>query len=81
MATRRVPGGRAYRTAACWWELVFPRGHGFGGTLPFFIDWLAPSIPPAAWSARRLAGSGEHPHATEYERVLLAVAPCPSGSR
>lgn len=22
------------------WELLFPRGHGFGGRCPFFIDWM-----------------------------------------
>lgn len=80
VATGRVPGGRRLPNGnVLRWELVFPRGHGFGGTLPFFIDWLGSEHPATSLEARaRLAGVRvEHPHPTEYERVLRAVGALP----
>jgi hypothetical protein len=46
------------------WELVFVDGHGFGGLVPFFIDWLGSPHPsaalgsPLAWRDLRLEASG-----------------------
>lgn len=80
VATRRVPGGRRLPNGSMLrWELVFPRGHAFGGALPFFIDWLGSEHPASSLEPRaRLSGlKVEHPHASEFARVLQAVGSLP----
>lgn len=46
---RTTPEGEELR-----WQLLLPRGHDFGGVLPFFIDWGDTPHP-----ARRLPAGGE----------------------
>lgn len=80
VTTRRVPGGRRLPDGTMLtWELVFPRGHAFGGALPFFIDWQG-SVHPATNlepSARLSKVRIEHPQPEEYARVLAAVGALP----
>lgn len=80
VATKRVPGGRRLLDGSMLtWELVFPRGHAFGGTLPFFIDWHGSTHPAASLEprAKLTRVRVEHPQPDEYERVLAAVGTLP----
>lgn len=77
---KRVEGGRELPGGGrLTWELVFPRGHGFGGALPFFIDWRDSVHPSksltAAASLARLTVA--HPDAAALERVLGEVGTPP----
>jgi hypothetical protein len=65
------------------WELVFVDGHGFGGLVPFFIDWLGSPHPsaalgsPLAWRDLRLEG----PDAAGLTALLNALGGVPDGVR
>ncbi|MFA5552097.1 MAG: VOC family protein [Trueperaceae bacterium] len=80
IATRRVPGGRRLPDGSMLtWELVFPRGHAFGGALPFFIDWQGSAHPALSLEPRATLAwvRVEHPQPDEYERVLATVGALP----
>ena len=76
VASRRVEGGRELPDGGrLTWELVFPFGHGFGGALPFFIDWrdsVHPSSKLAA-AARLTRFTVAHPDAAALGQVLARV--------
>lgn len=82
VGTRRVAGGRRLADGSMLtWQLVFPVDHGFGGALPFFIDWgeaVHPSLSLVA-SATLTGLTVTHPASDEYARVLGAVGKPPPG--
>ncbi len=80
VATKRVAGGRELPSGGrLTWELVFPRGHRFGGALPFFIDWQGSEHPSASLKAEGLLTSlvVEHPEADALGELLEAVGTLP----
>ena len=68
---RRTPSGGELR-----WRLIVLVGHGFGGHLPFFIDWLDSPHPAAglAPQGRLLALTLQHPDAVGLANLLRALA-------
>lgn len=78
--SRRVPGGRRLADGSMLtWELVFPRGHAFGGALPFFIDWKGSPHPSASLqpTTRLIDLKVEHPDADALERVFSHLGALP----
>lgn len=57
------------------WRLVIVSGHGFGGHVPFFIDWLDTPHPATALEqqASLTALHLEHPDATGLTNALTAL--------
>ncbi len=80
VATKRVAGGRRLPDGSeLTWQLVFPRGHRFGGALPFFIDWQGSEHPSsrAEPAAELTSLTVEHPEADALSAVLEAVGTLP----
>lgn len=80
LTIKRVEGGRELPGGGrLTWDLVFPRGHGFGGALPFFIDWRD-SVHPSgglAEAATLTRFTVTHPDAGALGRVLAEVGSPP----
>ncbi len=81
IAAKRVEGGRELPDGRrLTWELVLPFGHGFGGALPFFIDWRDSSHPSSnlAAAARLTRFTVAHPDADALRQVLALAGVLPA---
>lgn len=80
VAARRVSGGRRLPDGSQLnWQLVFPRGHRFGGAMPFFIDWQGSEHPSSRAEplAELTSLKIQHPEADALSDVLEAVGSPP----
>lgn len=80
LAARRMPGARSLQGGGeLRWELVFAEGHGFGGAMPFFVDWLGSQHPSAGLppEARCSGLALRHPAAPALHSLLAGLGELP----
>lgn len=82
LGSRRLPGSRTRPDGSTLrWELVFAEGAGFGGLMPFFVDWQG-SVHPAAelpLAARFIGLELRHPRGSALRRLLDGLGGIPAG--
>jgi len=80
LSAKVVAGERSTATGKLLrWQAIGVTGHGFGGVLPSFLDWLDTPHPTAelAAQARLIALTLEHPDPQGLHDLLAALAGSP----
>lgn len=82
LIARRAPGSRTRPDGSTLrWELVFAERAGFGGLMPFFVDWQG-SAHPAADLPQAAGFVGlelRHPRGSALRRLLDGLGEVPAG--